>query len=103
MQLIINLIIITLSITYIWNYSGFIFDITKLIYQKLNPNSKYMGQQLPKPIGCSMCMVFWTTFIISLLSVTLIYSLGIATLFTILSVFIDKLYGVLFRLINKIK
>lgn len=101
--MIINLLILMLSIVYIWNHSGFILDVTKIIYQKLNPNSKYMGQSLPKPLGCSMCMVFWSTFIICLFNVTFIYSLGIATLFSILSVLFDKLYGIIFKLINKIK
>lgn len=101
--MIINILILIFSIVYIWNYSGFIFDITKIIYIKLNPNKQYLGQQLPKPFSCYICMIFWTVLAICLPNMTLIYSLGTATLSTIIGVITDKLYGVFFKLINKIK
>lgn len=101
--MILNILIIIISIVYIWNHSGFIFDMTKLIYKKLNPTKKYIGQSLPKPLGCYTCMTFWSILIYSLFNITIIYALGIAVLSAILSVIFNNIFFVLFKIIDKIK
>lgn len=101
--MILNILILIISIVYIWNHSGFMFDMTKNIYEKLNKNKKYMGQTLPKPFGCYTCMTFWIILIYSLFNMTLIYSIGIAVLSAILSVIFNNIFFVLFKFIDKIK
>lgn len=101
--MLINLLILTASIVYIWNHSGFIYDMTKMIFKKLNPDKQYVGQMLPKPFSCFTCMTFWIIFIYSLFTYALIYSLGLAVLFSIIALLIDKLFYILFKIIHKIK
>lgn len=102
---IYELLIIIGSIVYVWNHSGFIYDLSKAIYLRLNKGKSYMGQQLPKPFGCSLCMVFWITLIYGLFGVelTIIFSVGLAVASAIASVLFDKLLGIFFKLINKIE
>lgn len=103
MGIFINLIIITIVITYVQNHSGFMFDLTKWIYE-FSHKTPYMGQQLPKLLSCSLCQIHWITLIYCLFSgVSVIYSFGIATGFAILSILINKIIGLIIKLINKIK
>lgn len=99
-----NLIILTAVIIYIWNHSGFIFDLSKAVYKWLNPNKIYMGQPLQKPFGCAQCLVFWVTTIysIAILSIPLIESLGVGVMFSLIAIVIDKIYIIFLRAINKI-
>jgi hypothetical protein len=102
MEIFINLIIITCVITYVQNHSGFMFDFTKWLY-KLSHKTPYMGQQLPKLLSCSLCQVHWITLFFCLFSgLGVIYSFGLATAFAILSILVNKIIGVIIRLINKI-
>lgn len=97
--------IIVVAIVYVWNHSGFIYDLSKSIYKMLNPTKGYLGQQLPKPIGCSLCMVFWIVLLYATFQTELniIYSVGISVASAILSVLTDKIFGLIFKLINKIQ
>jgi hypothetical protein len=100
-----ELIIIIVSIIYIWNWSGFIFDLSKGIFKVLNPNKAYNGQPIMKPFGCALCMVFWCTILYSIfgLGLTLIISLGVGVASSIVSTLVDRLLGVTIKLINKIQ
>ncbi len=97
--------IIIVSITYIWNHSGFMFDFSKWVYKILNPHKPYNGQPLMKPFGCFLCMTFWTVLGYSIfgLELSIIYSLGISVASAILSLLVDKLLMVIIRGINLIK
>ena len=101
----IEILIIIISITYIWQHSGFIYDITKVIYEKLNKGKRYMGQSLPKPFGCYTCMTFWITTIYYYTQIesNIIYSIGIGVLSSIIGIIIDKLMMIILRMINKIE
>lgn len=102
---ILNLFIIILSIVYIWNYSGFIYDLTKFLYKILNKDKVYKGSPLPKPFGCTLCMIMWTTTIYYYIQIqsNIIYAIGVGVASSILSMLIDKLMMILIRYINKIE
>lgn len=102
---ILNLLIIVCSIVYIWDYSGFIFDLTKWIYTKLNKDKPYRGQSLPKPIGCTLCMIYWTTTIYYYIQIQsdIIYAVGVGVASSILGMLIDKLMMIIIRYIDKIE
>ena len=96
--IILNCFLIVFIVTVIWDISGFISDITKIIYEKLNTD-KWMGQQLPKPISCSYCMSFWITLIYLLFNISILYAISIACLFTFIQQIIKI---VLIKLTEKI-
>lgn len=102
---ILNLLIIVCSIVYIWDYSGFIFDLTKWIYKKLNKDKPYRGQSLPKPIGCTLCMIMWTVFIYGLLIMkcSVIHSVGLGVGFSILAPYVGLVMGWVINTANKLK
>lgn len=81
-KILINIILINLSIIIIWEISGFITDLTKIIYEKIN-KKPWIGQSLPKPFSCWYCMCVWINLIYLLLNqVNLIHSISITCLFT---------------------
>ena len=101
--MIINLIIITFSIVYIIDFSGFIFNISKTIWKILNKNKEYQ-YTLIKPFGCSLCMTFWVTlgYCYLIINLSLIYSIGIAVLCGgFLTVIIKKIINIFYNKINK--
>ena len=102
---ILNLLIIVCSIVYIWDYSGFIFDLTKLVYKKLNKDKPYKGQSLPKPIGCTLCMVFWcvVTYGLLIMKYSIIHSIGLGVGFSILAPYIELIMGMVINTANKFK
>lgn len=99
----IEILIIIISITYIWQHSGFIYDLTKFIYEKLNKD-RYKGQPIIKPFGCYSCMIFWitTAHYYTQIESNIIYAVGVGVASSIVGVLIDKLMMVLIRCINKI-
>lgn len=97
-----ELFIIIVSIVYIWEHSGFIFDVSKALYSKLNPDKVYMGQPMMKPFGCYSCIIFWTTFIYSFFTFTFIPSIGIGVISSLFGMFMNKMIGKLIHLINKL-
>lgn len=64
----------------------------------------YEGQQLPKPFSCYLCMTFWFVVSYGLFTTELgiIYTVGLGVASAVLSVFVDKVFILLFRVINKI-
>ena len=100
----IELLIIITSIVYIWEYSGFMYDLSKLVYTKLNKGKQYMGQSLMKPFGCYTCMVFWVTTIhyYAHIQSNIVYSIGVGVASSILGILIDKLMMILIRMIHRI-
>lgn len=102
--MILQLIIICFSITYIISHSGIVFDLSKFIWKLTHPNKDWTYQIIGKPFSCSICMTFWVTLGFLLFnSVGLIYSLGIASLMAICSILVDKIIGLIIKLINKIE
>ena len=97
----LKILILTLSITYIWQHSGFVTDMAKIIYEKTHSGEIWMGQPLRKPFGCYVCMTFWTSFIILLFNISILYALGMACLYSILAVIFDKIFKHIFIIINK--
>lgn len=102
---ILEILIIIVSIVYIWQISGFIYDFTKFLYTKLNKGRKYMGQPLPKPFGCYTCIIFWSTTIYFYTTVNsnLILSIGVGVLSSVVGMVVDKLMMLIIRAINKIE
>ena len=99
-----ELLIIIISIVYIWEYSGFMYDLSKLVYTKLNKGKQYMGQSLMKPFGCYTCMIMWITTIHYYIQIqsNIIYSIGVGVASSILGMLIDKLMMILIRMIHRI-
>jgi hypothetical protein len=103
MIVIINVLIIIFSVSYIIGHSGILFDLSKWVYERTH-NEKWNYQMIGKPFGCTTCMSFWLTLIYVLISgIGIISSLGIACVASIGSVLIGKVIGVVVRLINKIE
>ena len=103
MDLVYSLLILTFSIVYIMDHSGFLFSFTKFIYGIFNPGKEYLGQALPKPFSCSVCMTFWIVLIFTILNgVAVIYSVGISSAFAIISTIMSKVLKIIIKLINKI-
>lgn len=85
---LINILLINLSIITIYE-SGFIDDLTKIIFKKLNPKKEYMFQQLPKPFSCWFCMCFWIDFIyLSYNNLPLIYSISISCIISYFNIYL---------------
>ncbi len=101
----IEILIIIISIVYIWEHSGFIYDLSKLVYTKLNKGKQYMGQSLMKPFGCYTCMIMWITTIYYYTQIesNIIYSIGIGVLSSIIGIIVDKILMIILRIINKIE
>lgn len=104
METLLSILIITASIVYIINHSGIVVSISKTLFNFLNPDKVWMGQLIPKPFSCAICMSFWVVLIIALFSgAGIIYSIGIASLMSLTSILIDRTILVIIRLINLIK
>ena len=88
--IILNCFLITFVITVIWDISGFITELTKFIYEKLNTDKLWMGQQLPKPLSCSLCMSFWIILIYLLFNIQILYALSIACAFIFIQIIVKK-------------
>lgn len=101
MEVLINICLINFTITWILGYSGFLFDFSKWLYEKLN-KKKWSGQFIGKPFGCALCMTFWVTLIYCLFSFDILTALSIASLSGMLTAFTDKIIGVINKLISKI-
>lgn len=91
-------------IVYIMDISGFLYSATKFLYNLFNPHKVYMGQSLPKPFGCFVCMVFWCVLgYLLYMGESVIYSFGLAAAMSFLSVLMSKLMRLVNHLINKIE
>ena len=101
----IEILILIISITYIWQHSGFIYDLSKLVYTKLNKGKRYQGQPIMKPFGCFSCIIFWVVGLYAFIAMDLsiIISIGVAVASSILGLLIDKLMMIIIRVINKIE
>lgn len=102
MQIIINLIIISIIISFIIDLSGIVENIKRFIWKLLYPKLAYKHLTI-KPFDCSLCMNFWVSiiYIILINKFTLPYIL----LICILSFLETEITGVLNTikyLINKL-
>lgn len=100
LYIILNLFIINFVIVYIIDYSGILLDLSKFLYTISGREWKY--QTIKKPFGCSICMTWWISLIYLLFNIGFIYSIGLAAIFAILSVLINKMIGKVLELFNKI-
>lgn len=100
---IYKLMILVASIVYIMNYSGILYSITKSIYRLINPKKEYLGQQLPKPFSCAMCMSFWIVLILCWSKFGWIYAIGIASIGSIYSLIVDVILKFIIDKINRLK
>lgn len=100
LYIILNLFIINFVIVYIIDYSGILLDLSKFLYTISGREWKY--QIIKKPFGCSICMTWWISLIYLLFNIGFIYSIGLAAIFAILSVLINKMIGKVLELFNKI-
>lgn len=58
--MILNIILITLIIVYIWDISGFVQSVKRLILKKLTGLSRPDPDKVSwKPFDCSRCMTVW--------------------------------------------
>lgn len=88
-MIVLIYILLTFSIVYIIDFSGILFDLSKLFYE-VTTRRKWKYQMIRKPFGCSQCMTFWSILIYSLFSQPIIISLFAACLMA-LSVNLFKL------------
>lgn len=97
----LTLILLSICINYIWNYSGFIYDFFKMIYEILNPGKIYL-LNLRKPFNCYVCTIFWFSLIYCLFYTNLFNSIIIATGLAFVNTFIKKIIGKIIYLIETI-
>ena len=71
--MIITTLIISFTLSYVYNYTDFIDSIGRGLHKVLNKKTPYTG--LSKPFGCSGCMTMWITFIYLLFYINPIYAL----------------------------
>lgn len=99
----INIIILTFVIVFVQNHSGFVHNMTQTLYEWIK-GKPYKGQPMRQLLSCSMCQVHWLSLFYCLFTgVSFIHSLGIASLAAIGSLLVDKIIGVIIRLINRIQ
>jgi hypothetical protein len=84
-EIILNTLLITYITVYIVDISGFITSLSKSIYNWLNPHKEWLGQLIPKPFSCSLCLTFWLVLIYSLFHLNIIHSLVLASSCSILT------------------
>ena len=91
MVIMIKSAIITFAICYIVDLSGIVqklnYQVFRMIFGK---EMKYNGFMIPV-ISCSLCLAFWANLIycIAIMKLDLVYSFGIAALFSYCSTFIS--------------
>lgn len=110
--MILNLILINIIITYVWdilNYPNTIAGMLTALFTK----GRIKSVELKAPLGCSFCMIFWISAIYLLickLALLPAIAIGLVCAFsskitlysiTILDSIIDKVFRYLERLINK--
>lgn len=66
-------LIISFTLSYVYNYTDFIDSIGKGLHNMLNKQTPYTG--FSKPFGCGGCMTMWITFIFLLFYINPIYAL----------------------------
>ena len=65
MNIFIICLIVSFSITYIWDFARFPEELADRIISFVT-KGKINNIELKKPFGCSLCMTTWTTLIILL-------------------------------------
>ena len=113
-QLLVNLFIIGISVTYIIDLSGVTTTLRKIIWRLKNRYKPMPDDYDPKPFTCSLCMTFWTSLIylviigkLSLL--TFLFACANSYLTTAYSqlmitgkMIVDKIFELIQRMIDRI-
>lgn len=111
--MILNLILINIIITYVWDILNYPNTIAGIIAGWLS-KGRIKSVYLKAPLGCSLCMIFWSSLtyllIFSELAILPIIAIGLACAFsskvvlytiTLIDNLIDKLFRCIDNLINK--
>ena len=110
MNMIILCLALTISIVYIFH-----IDAPNQIASTLADiltNGKIRHIELRKPFGCPLCLTFWTTLIILLCTTPQYWYMSLLLAFltkyidysiTIIELFLDKIFLILEKLLNKIR
>lgn len=70
----LELLFIALIVVFVIDLSGFVPEISKIIWGWIYPKVKYVDWIIPKPFSCSLCSTFWLGIIF--LIITHSFSLG---------------------------
>lgn len=110
--MLIDLLCITIIIVYTIGLSGFIDEISEIIWKRMYPKVKYNGWRIPKPFGCETCMTFWcgilyllvtgcfSLYMLLYVAVLSFMTPVIATTLLFIKDAVIKLLDVLYKLIN---
>lgn len=113
-QLLVNLFIIGISVTYIIDMSGVTTSLRKIIWRLKNKYKPMPDDYDPKPFTCSLCMTFWTSLIYLIIMgelslLTFLFACANSYLTTTYyqmmmtgKMMVDKLFEFIQRMINRI-
>lgn len=113
-QLLVNLFIIGISVTYIIDLSGVTTSLRKIIWRLKNQYKPMPDDYYPKPFTCSLCMTFWTSLIyliimgkLSLLTFLFVCANSYLTttyyqMMMTGKMMVDKIFELIQRMINRI-
>ena len=100
-SLVFNVLMLCFIVVYVVDISGFMFNISKVVYNIFNPGKVYMGQII-KPFGCSLCLTFWLVLIYLLYSsIPFIPSMFIACICSLFSVPLKNILKYIVYIFNK--
>lgn len=112
MNEIIICLIITFAVVYITDFLGFFNQATARVLSIIRGKEIGIDRiNLPYIFRCSLCQSFWLTLIVLLVMnwklcwISLVFSYltkPILYLYTLIDLFVEKMYKVLYNLINKI-
>lgn len=102
MENIFNIILLYLSIVYVYTLSGFIDSIKRGVW-KLISKLPYVDIEL-KPFTCGKCMSFWTTLIYQIIycDYNLIQIFSLSLLMAYLYPFMSNILIIIFEYLKKI-
>lgn len=113
-QLLVNLFIIGILVTYIIDLSGVTTSLRKILWRLKNKYKPMPDDYDPKPFTCSLCMTFWTSLayliIMGKLSLlTFLFACANSYLTTTYyqmmmtgKMMVDKIFELIQRMINRI-
>jgi hypothetical protein len=101
-MILLKCLLLTISIVFIIDFSGFLTNLSKFIYEKTT-GKVWLGQLLPRPFSCSLCMTFWLTFLLLISNYSIIFTIFYSSIFAFLTSFIKQLFQLAYKIIFKIK
>lgn len=101
----INILMITFIVMYIIDKSGFIIELSKIIYEKTH-KKEWNGQLIGKPFSCSSCSSFWiiTIYLLIVSNLSIITILMLSVVYSsIINLTLSRTYDIIIKIIFKIK